>query len=224
MAMEVRPGETELGAVTSAQPVSQPVLQPPATAGQGQLFPDALAYPTFGDTDQLPSVGYRGSRSDLSRSSRLLRVAVALVALAVIAAGAALGLVKAGVIGKSSPSTTNGAPATHNPAQPSPKAPLLTATGAGPGTAAYTIDVPVYAVSVVTSTGRSWVSIGTAGQTPVFQGILAPNASQHEILFGASQVDVGAGGTKVVVTSNHRSVTLTPPVAPFNYQFTPKKT
>ena len=84
--------------------------------------------------------------------------------------------------------------------------------------------MPAYSVSVVTSTGRSWVSIGTAGQTPIFQGILAPGASQHEILFGASQVDVGAGGTKVVVTSNHRSVTLTPPVAPFNYQFTPKKT
>ncbi len=222
MAMEVRPGKTELGADAPVLPVSRPS----GTAGQGQLFPDALAYPTFGDTDQLPSVGYQASRSGLSRSSRLLRVAVALVALAVVAAGAALGLVKAGVIGNNNNNnngpTANGAPATHNPAQPSHKTPLLTATGAGPGTAAYTIDVPAYSVSVVTSTGRSWVSIGTAGQTPIFQGIVAAGASQHQILFGASEVDVGAGGTKVVVTSNHRSVTLTPPVAPFSYQFTPK--
>ncbi len=218
MAMEVRPGETELG----VDPPVPPVSRPSAAAGQGQLFPDALAYPTFGDTDQLPSVGYEAARSGPRRSSRFLRVAVALVALAVVAAGAALGLVKAGVIGNNNGSTANGAPGIHNPAQPSPKTSLLTATGAGPGTAAYTIDVPVYSVSVVTSTGRSWVSIGTPGHTPIFQGILAPGATQHQIVFGASQVDIGAGGTKVVVTSNHRSVTLTPPVAPFNYQFTPK--
>jgi len=36
-------------------------------------------------------------------------------------------------------------------------------------------------------------------------------------------VNVGAGGTKVIVTSDHRSVTLTPLAAPFSYQFTPKR-
>jgi len=66
------------------------------------------------------------------------------------------------------------------------------------------------------------VSIGIVGQKPVYAGILAPASSQREILLGPSQVDVGAGGTKVVVTSGKRSVTLTPLSAPFSYQFTPK--
>ena len=83
--------------------------------------------------------------------------------------------------------------------------------------------MPAYQVTVATSTGRSWVSIGAVGQHPSFEGILEPGTSQKEILLGPSQVDVGAGGTKVIVTSGHRSVTLTPLAAPFSYQFTPKR-
>ena len=41
-------------------------------------------------------------------------------------------------------------------------------------------------------------------------GILSPNSSQKELLLGPSQVDVGAGGTKVTVTSGKRTFTLTP--------------
>ncbi len=74
-------------------------------------------------------------------------------------------------------------------------------------------------MTVATSTGRSWVSIGIIGQHPIYAGIVAPGASQKEILLGPSQIDIGAGGTKLIVTSGHRSVTLTPPSAPFSYQF-----
>ena len=77
-------------------------------------------------------------------------------------------------------------------------------------------------MTVATTTGRSWVSIGITGHSPSYEGILAPGSSQKEILIGSSTVDVGAGGTKLIVTSGHRSATLTPPSAPFTYQIVTK--
>ena len=155
-------------------------------------------------------------------SSRLLRVLVIIVAIAVLAAGAALGLVKAGVIDKSG---TRNPPAAQSPQHhgraPS-TAPLVTQVSTGTGTATYHVDIAAYAVTVTTSTGRSWVSIGAVGQKPAFASILNPNSSQKELLLGPATVDVGAGGTKVIVTSGKRSETLTPPSAPFSYQFTIK--
>ena len=74
-------------------------------------------------------------------------------------------------------------------------------------------------MTVTTSTGRSWVSIGATGQHPAFAGILNPNSSQKELLLGPSTIDVGAGGTKVIVTSGQRTQTLTPVSAPFSYSF-----
>ncbi len=226
-AMDVHADEAGLTAanpsVTPADPSMTTTYERSDPAGQGQLFPEALAYPTYADTDKIPAVG-RGRGPGRSGSGRWLRVAVVLVAIAVLAAGAALGLVKSGVIGNGNGngSGTSGAPTTHHPRSTSTTAPLLTAAGTGSGTANYTIAIPAYQVTVTTTTGRSWVSIGIVGQKPVFAGILAPASSQREILLGPSQVDVGAGGTKVVVTADKRSVTLTPPSAPFSYQFTPK--
>ena len=148
-----------------------------------------------------------------------------MVALAVLAAGAALGLVKAGVIGTSNGNgnrSGSGAPPPHNTTSAAPKTPLVTQISTGSGTATYRIDIAAYAVTVATTTGRSWVSIGLAGHSPSYEGILAPASSQKEILIGSSTVDVGAGGTKLIVTSGHRSATLTPPSAPFTYQFMTK--
>ncbi len=147
-----------------------------------------------------------------------------LVAFAVLAAGAALGLVKAGVIGSSGSTGGNGAPPPvhHNTTAAAPKTPLLTQISTGAGTATYRIDIAAYAVTVATTTGRSWVAIGITGHSPSYEGILAPASSQKEILIGSSTVNVGAGGTKLIVTSGHRSTTLTPPSAPFTYQFMTK--
>ena len=75
----------------------------------------------------------------------------------------------------------------------------MTPVSTGNGTATYRVDIAAYAVTVTTSTGRSWVSIGATGQHPAFAGILAPNSSQKELLLGPATVDVGAGGTKVIV-------------------------
>jgi hypothetical protein len=93
----------------------------------------------------------------------------------------------------------------------------------GSGTATYTVATAAYSVTVSTSTGRSWVSIGAVGHKPAYASILGPNSSQKEILLGPAEVDVGAGGTKLTITSGRHSTTLTPPAAPFTYQFLIKK-
>ena len=118
--------------------------------------------------------------------------------------------------GTNNPSPTN--TTQHHSAAVS-KAPLVTPVSAGNGTAIYKVDIAAYAVTVVTSTGRSWVSIGATGQHPAFAGILNPNSSQKELLLGPATIDVGAGGTKVIVTSGQRTQTLTPASAPFSYSF-----
>ena len=152
--------------------------------------------------------------------SRSLRILVVIVALVVVAAEATLGLVKAGVIDKSgtgSPKATS--TTTHHAAAAASKVPLVTQVSTGAGTATYRVGTAAYVVTVTTTTGRSWVSIGAAGKSPSFEGVLNPNSSQKQFLLGPSQVDVGAGGTKVIVTSGEQTLTLTPTSAPFSYQF-----
>jgi hypothetical protein len=195
------------------------------TGSQGQLFADA--YPTYADTDKIPATGRGGTEPRRRRTSRLLRFAVVVVAVAVVGAGVALGLVQAKVIdGGSNGGTTS--PPTHaatgqHPHAATLKGQLATQVSTGNGTATYTIAIAAYSVTVSTSTGRSWVSIGAPGQKASFAGILEPNSSQKQILLGPSEVDVGAGGTKLTITSGHRTTTLTPPSAPFQYQFLIKK-
>ena len=190
-------------------------------AGQGRLFSEPVDKVTsFADTDQLPAVPRDRSRSHTG-GTRALRVAVVLVAVAVVAAGAALGLVKAGVIGSTSPSAPETTVVHHSAAAPPAKGPLVTQTGTGAGSASYSIPVEAYEVTVTTTTGRSWVSIGLVGQHPIFAGILNPDSSQREIVLGPSVVEIGAGGTSLTITSGKRSTTLKPLAAPFSYQLTP---
>jgi hypothetical protein len=207
--MDVRADEAGL----RPDPFATAVVERPVTDSQGQLFGDA--YPTYADTDKIPAV--RGSAARPG-PARWLRVLVVLVALVVVAAGAALGLVKAGVIDKNGTSSPTTNQTTQHPAAAgASKAPLVTPVSSGNGTATYRVDIAAYAVTVVTTTGRSWVSIGATGQHPAFAGILNPNSSQKELLLGPATIDVGAGGTKVIVTSGKRTQTLTPPSAPFSY-------
>jgi hypothetical protein len=213
--MDVQADQTEL----RADPLPTAVVRRTDTTGQGQLFADA--YPTYADTDQIPALGKGGSRRPPPRTSRLLRLAVVVVALAVVAGGVALGLVKAGIIastGTANQTSTTTLPA-HHAAPPPSTTPVATQVSSGSGTATYAVDIAAYAVTVTTSTSRSWISIGASGQHPTFAGILSPNSSQRVVLLGPSQVDVGAGGTKVTITSGRRSTVLTPPSAPFTYQF-----
>jgi hypothetical protein len=226
MAMDVHTGESgprsdpSITAVVPASPAS----------GQGRLFYDPHG-DSFANTDQLPVVP-RERRNDRGyRAPRLLRVALALVIIVILAAGAVLALVKTGVIDQthnphssaqsqsppsSSPTTTVHPNATHTKDLLKPSQ-----TFAGSGSASYTIPAKAFAVKVTAGPGRSWVSIGIVGQNPIFAGILQPNSSQNEILLGPAQVSIGAGGTTVTVQSGHKKQTLTPPSAPFSYQITP---
>jgi hypothetical protein len=202
-------------------PSATTVVRAAGTAGQGQLFADA--YPDYADTDKFPAVGHgrghgRGGYPR-PRTSTFLRVAVVIVALAVVAGAVTLGLVQAGVIDKSGGGKSGAPSPAHHQAALTPTSPLVTPVSTGNGTATYKVGIAAYQVTVTTTTGRSWVSIGGSGQHPAFAGILQPNSSQKEVLLGASQVDIGAGGTKVAITSGHRTTTLTPPSAPFTYQF-----
>ena len=73
----------------------------------------------------------------------------------------------------------------------------MTPVSSGDGTATYRVNIAAYAVTVTTTTGRSWVSIGPRVSPRHSRASSNPNSSQKEILLGSSQVDVGAGGTKV---------------------------
>jgi len=210
--MDVKADEARL----RPDPSATAMVERPVTDSQGQLFDDG--HPTYADTDKIPA--YRAAGPVRSGPARSLRVLVVLVALIVVAAGATLGLVKAGVIDKSGSGSPQATATTQHHAAAAPsKAPLVTQVSTGAGTATYRVDIAAYAVTVATTTGRSWVSIGAAGKSPSFEGVLNPNSSHKVLLLGPSQVDVGAGGTKVIVTSGTRTSTLTPISAPFSYQF-----
>lgn len=208
--MDVQADEARL----KPDPFATGVVERPVTDSQGQLFGNP--YPTYADTDKIPAVG-RGPASP--GPARWLRFLVVLVAVVVVAAGATLGLVKAGIIDKSGTKNQGSTSTTQHHVATVSKAPLVTPVTTGNGTATYKVDIAAYAVTVTTSTGRSWVSIGATGQHPAFAGILNPNSSQKELLLGPATIDVGAGGTKVIVTSGQRTQTLTPVAAPFSYQF-----
>jgi hypothetical protein len=216
-------------------PAVTAVVPAAGNIGQGVLFHEALGYPTFGDTDKIPAVsGARGGRRGGGgpRAPGWLRLAVLIVIVAILAAAATLGLVKAGVIdgngnsgnpaASGSPTNTSATHASRPNAATSKTKSLLTATGtSASGAESYTVHAHVFGVTVTTSVGRSWVEIGAVGQNPTFAGIVPADSSQKEILLAPAQVQVGAGGTKVVISSGGRSQTLTPPSAPFSYQITP---
>jgi len=211
--------------VTSAVP-SPPAGSP---AVQGSFFSDGSSYRTFADTDQIPAV--RSDRWDAGYGrprGRWLAILVGALALVVVLAGTALGLVRAGVLGNNAPghASTSGdvagsstPPPGHRALAPH-KANLLTQTSTGSGSESYRVTVPAYGLTITTTTGRAWVSVGVQGQHPLFAGIMDPHSTQRFTFLGPAQVEIGAGGTSVTVTSNKRSQTLLPPSAPFNYTLT----
>jgi hypothetical protein len=209
----------------------------PRAVHQESFFQDD-PYPTFASTDPTPVVVGRAPTPPQPKVPKVragspgLRFAVWATAFAVVAAGAALALVETGVISTKNNNTNNNAghtaapPVTHHPkaahhgSGSGPK--LLTASGLTPTSASYTVDANAYGLTITTSTGRAWVSVGSVGQHPIFAGIIEANSSQHLTILGPTQLEIGAGGTKVVVSSDRRTQTLVPPSAPFNYQFTPR--
>src|SRR5580704_16143069 len=100
-AMDVDTGETKYRSDPSATAVVPAVEGQGHGQRQGQLFNEPGGYPGFADTDQMPAVRGRGRTPRRHYGTpRWLRVTVALVAVAILAAGVALALVESGVIGK----------------------------------------------------------------------------------------------------------------------------
>lgn len=232
--MDVKSDHAGMGPDTAATAVVHlPVATPNASAGgQGQLFGDANL--TFADTDRIPVVGSE-RRTPGRGPSGWLRAAVIVVGLAVLAAGAVLVLAQTGVIGKDDTIATNGTP--HNAAGSSngrekgssghasthqhqnASGALVTKVAMGPSNAEYTIGAGLYQVTVTTTSGPCWVSVGSPGHAASFAGIIPAASSHTESILGASTVELGAGGTSVTLTAGHRSETLTPLAAPFTYDF-----
>jgi hypothetical protein len=219
--MDVHTGEIRY----RSDPSATAVVPVSAGAGQGQLFDDPGGR-SFADTDQLPAVGRGRRASNRYGAPRWLRVTIVAVVIGILAAGGALALVKTGVIGKTTSPPARAHTNTNTTTPPAKVVhtktlltPAQTFGGAGSGN--YTIPARAFLITVTSGVGRSWVSIGIVGQTPIYQGILSPNSSQRELLLGPAQVSIGAGGTSMTVTSGHKSQTLTPPSAPFTYQITP---
>jgi hypothetical protein len=206
------------------------VITRPSPTMQGTFFSDGSSYRTFADTDKIPIVQREPQRRQFRGG--LLAAVVGVVALVVVLAGTALGLVQAGVIGGKSgtaSSSTEAAGSTPHPSQravaPSHSSrhgsDLLTpASFGGAGAATYHVSVPAYGLTITSGSGRAWVSVAAQGQRPLFAGILQPHTSQHFTMLGSAQVEIGAGGTSMTVTSNHRTQTLQPPSAPFSYTLT----
>lgn len=223
--MDVHTGEIS----SRSDPSATAVVRPTRGAGQGRLFDDPGGY-SFADTDQLPAITRGRRAANVSGAPRWLRGTIAAAVLAIVGAGGTLALVKAGVIDKttspSSRTSTSTSGSTHTTTHPTAVGHTknlltLAPNSAGAGSASYTVGAKAFGVTVTAGPGRSWVSIGIVGQSPIFAGILQPNSSQHEILLGPAQVSIGAGGTKMTVTSGRKSQTLLPPSAPFTYQITP---
>jgi hypothetical protein len=225
--MDVHTGEVNY----RSDPSSTAAVTPVRATDQGRLFDDPVRHSSFADTDQLPAVG-RGRGRDRgrsrrppnpSRAPRWLRVMVVVVVIGILAAGAALALVKTGVIGKSNSPAASGHTSTTTHTTTVHTNTLLTPaqTFGGSGSGNYIIPARAFVVTVTTGAGQSWVSIGVVGRTPIFAGIVPPSTSQSELLLGPAQISIGAGGTSMTVSSGHKSQTLTPPSAPFTYQITP---
>jgi hypothetical protein len=212
------------GSGLRSDPAMTSVIARPNPGIQGSFFSDGSSYRTFADTDQIPAV--QSEHWERGGRGRWLAVLVGILAFLVVLGGAALGLVQAGVIGNNAP--TNSASASAGGSTPAPKhrataprrADLLSQTAFGAGAATYKVSVPAYGLTVTSGVGRAWVSIGSQGQRPLFAGILDPHSTQHFTMLGGTQVEIGAGGTSITVTSGHRTQTLLPPSAPFTYTLT----
>ena len=206
-------------------PASEPATAPVRTGAsvQGNFFHED-PYPTFADTAPTPVVPGRKKRAyepSKPKGSLGLRIAVIVLAWIVLVAAAALGLLESGLMhlhtGPSSGSGQSGQGATQAPASNSP---LLSQTSTGAGSAAYSVNAKAFALDIQT-TRPTWVSIGIVGQNPIYAGVLSPGSSKRQVFLGPAQLEVGAGGSSVIVSAGQKTQTISPPSAPFTYQFQP---
>jgi hypothetical protein len=153
--------------------------------------------------------------------ARLVGLCAAVVAVAGVAG--TFGALEAGILGSgqrhSGSSASTLRPAPRHEASP----PLMHKTSTGTGLATYAVSRSSYELTV-RSDRPSWVRVGTATGALLFAGVVEPGTTERLAVAGPVQVQIGAGGTTVTVSSGRSSSTLTPPLAPYTYQLNPRPT
>jgi hypothetical protein len=215
--MDVQAQDSGLHPTSSAVP---PTAAPTAAAPAAAPRPITFLDPIYADTAPTPVVAQRAQPQRRRRADgagvRLLRAAIVIAIVALLACAAVLGLVKTGVIDGHGGHGGSGSKGTPSATATGP--PLAVPTGSSAQGASYTVDAGAFFLSIATGPGAAWVSVAVQGQKPVFTGIINPHSSRAFTLLGSSQVEVGAGGTTITLAAGHRTATLMPPVAPFTYQ------
>jgi len=181
----------------TGEPLTAPI-KPMESAG-----PQALAgtTPPYPKTYKQPGSGHR--------SERRLRTAVLVIATLLVASLAVLAVVD--TMGGSGVRVSS---PTVSPTRS--QRTLLSSTGSSPSGASYTSSIQSLSLSFVSSR-QSWVEVtGTKGP-PLFAAIVGPGTTSPLNAGLPVTIQIGAGGTKVVVSSDHRTMDLVPPNAPYTY-------
>jgi hypothetical protein len=158
-----------------------------------------------------------GPQRQVHRAERWLRAASFLVAVLVVAAGGGLAFADA--------STTNGGSSprgvSHQLHISSTPGALLTLAGADVSSASYLSPPSVLSVSFVVN-HPSWLEVTDASGVRVLGATIGPGTTAPVAVIAPFTVQIGAGGTMLVVSGENRSQDLTPPSAPFIYRFSPR--
>jgi transcriptional regulator with XRE-family HTH domain len=151
------------------------------------------------------------SRHRAGTVERCLRRAVVLVTVLLVASSVALGLVRAQKSAIHLASHPKSAPTASTAA-----APPITETASGPGGATYLSSSSTLSLTFIVSR-PSWVQVTAPSGPPQLGSVLPPGTTGPLTVTVPFTVQIGAGGTALVVTGLHGNARLTPPSAPFTY-------
>ncbi|HTT91778.1 MAG TPA: hypothetical protein VMF65_19650 [Acidimicrobiales bacterium] len=156
-----------------------------------------------------------------ARARRALIVASGAAAIVVVGVAVTLALRPPGPHGSDRGHSGSAASSLSSTQSQAAGSPLLKQTSTGAGQATYAVSASSYELTV-RSDRPSWVRVGKATGTPQFAGIVTPSTTERLTVGGPVEVQIGAGGTTVTVSSGRSSTTLTPPLAPYIYQLNPQ--
>lgn len=197
--------------VLPPMPVAQPF--PAAATIEFPLVPapPAVAAPPSPPESAAANVRHGGWR----RRPWLLRGVVAVAVLNLVGAGLLVGLHSG--LGAGAP-TDAVRGLTRRPSVSSAPAvtQLISSTAAR---ASYRVLAPRFRLTV-TAERPSWVSLDSPGAPPGFAQVIDPGTRTFTES-APVELDIGAGGTTVVLTTGGGMVRLAPPAAPFAYEFSP---
>lgn len=135
-----------------------------------------------------------------------------MVAVADLMAGGALAATYTGLVGSRHGSGSAGAPARVT-------APVARRVSSAAASADYAVDASSYRL-VVAARSRCWVQVVDGGRA-TYAAVMPAGHSRSFSVTGGSRVELGSAGGSVTVSTGGRSQRLTPPAAPYTFNFTP---